>query len=69
MQMLLSSANEVKERKFFCCVPSRYKNPDSYHNKLDKLEDKLLRETLKPFKPSGHAFVCFDSVKSVNMVL
>ena len=24
---------------------------------------------MKPFKPSGHAFVCFDSIKSVNLVL
>jgi hypothetical protein len=36
---------------------------------MDHLENKLLDETLKPFKPSGHAFVCFDSIKSVNLVL
>jgi hypothetical protein len=36
---------------------------------MEKLENKLLDETLKPFKPSGHAFVCFDSIKSVNLVL
>ena len=24
---------------------------------------------MKPFKPSGHAFVCFDSTKSVDVVL
>lgn len=24
---------------------------------------------MKPFKPSGHAFVCFNSIKSVNIVL
>jgi len=30
---------------------------------------KLQEESLKPFKPSGHAFVCFDSTKSVNEVI
>ena len=66
---MLLSTNDPKERRFFCCVPKRYKDIDSYNNKLDRLDDKLLKETLKPFKPSGHAFVCFDSVKSVNIVL
>lgn len=36
---------------------------------MDNLEYELNEETLKPFKPSGHAFVCFDSIKSVNVVL
>jgi hypothetical protein len=36
---------------------------------MDRLENKLIEETLKSFKPSGHAFVCFDSIKSVNLVL
>jgi hypothetical protein len=28
------------------------------------LEGKLLKETEKPFHPSGHAFVCLDSIES-----
>ncbi len=45
------------------------KNPSLFDERMEKLENKLLDETLKPFKPSGHAFVCFDSIKSVNLVL
>jgi hypothetical protein len=35
---------------------------------MDELEDKLMQEILKPFQPSGHAFVCFNSIQSVNLV-
>ena len=36
------------------------------HEGREEYEEKLLDETLKPFVPSGHAFVCFDSSKSVE---
>lgn len=36
---------------------------------MEKYEEKLLEETMKPYVPSGHAFVCFDSVNSVNACL
>jgi len=29
---------------------------------MSSLEDKIDAEIVKPFSPSGHAFVCFDSV-------
>jgi hypothetical protein len=35
---------------------------------MEELEDKLMQEILKPFQPSGHAFVCFNSIQSVNLV-
>ena len=33
---------------------------------MEKYEEQLLQETMHPFKPSGHAFVCFDSISSVD---
>lgn len=54
------------EQPFFCCVPSKYLEVSKFEEKLDRLEEKLIDETLKPFEPSGHAFVCLDSVESVK---
>lgn len=54
------------EHPFFCCVPSKYLEVSKFEEKLEKLEEKLIDETLKPFEPSGHAFVCLDSAGSVN---
>lgn len=51
---------------FFCCVPSKYLEISKFEEKLERLEEKLIDETLKPFEPSGHAFVCLDSVNSVK---
>lgn len=53
LNMLLTAT----ERHFFCCAPSN----NSTEEKLLELEDKLSDEALKPFVPSGHAFVTFDS--------
>ena len=39
---------------------------DKFEEKLEKLEEKLIDQTLKPFEPSGHAFVCLDSLQSVR---
>ena len=61
--MLTSSAEE----HFFLCVPSKYLQEERYEEKLEKYEEKLIDETLKPFVPSGHAFVCFDSINSVQL--
>jgi hypothetical protein len=63
--MLISAS----DNSYNCCVPRQLKNQVTFQQKMDRLENKLIDETLKPFKPSGHAFVCFDSIKSVNMVL
>lgn len=65
LQMLISAS----DNSYNCCVPRQLKNQVTFQRKMDRLENKLIDETLKPFKPSGHAFVCFDSIKSVNMVL
>lgn len=67
--MLINASDASGEGYFNCCIPLRYRNPESFKNRVDHLETKLLDETLKPFKSSGHAFVCFDSVKSANLVL
>ena len=47
-------------------MPSKYLSDSKFEEKLEKLEEKLIDQTLKPFEPSGHAFVCFDSVGSVR---
>jgi hypothetical protein len=39
---------------------------NKFEEKLERLEEKLIDETLKPFEPSGHAFVCLDSAGSVK---
>jgi len=36
---------------------------------MEHYDDLLIEETMKPYIPSGHAFVCFDSVKSLNLVI
>jgi len=36
---------------------------------MDKYETELIDETMKPFINSGHAFICFDSVNSLNTIL
>ena len=35
---------------------------------MDKYENDLIEETMKPFINSGHAFICFDSVSSLNTI-
>ena len=62
IQMLTLSS----EQPFFCCVPSKYLEVTKFEEKLERLEEKLIDETLKPFEPSGHAFVCLDSAGSVK---
>ena len=58
-RMLVDSGES--ENNFFCCVPKDMSDFSKFEFKLEKYEEKLLDETLKPFVPSGHAFVCFDS--------
>ena len=63
IQMMTQSADQP----FFCCVPGQYLEVSKFEEKLEKLEEKLIDQTLKPFEPSGHAFVCLDSVHSVRV--
>jgi hypothetical protein len=37
-----------------------------FEEKLEHYEEKLLDETLKPFIPSGHAFITFDSIEALE---
>ena len=52
-----------------CIIPARYKNQAKYEEALEEYEYELQEETLKPFVSSGHAFICFDSVNSLNTIL
>lgn len=51
-----------------CIIPRKYKDPTTYEGTMEKYENQLLDETMKPFINSGHAFICFDSVNSLNVV-
>ena len=61
-QMLVESADQP----FFCCLPSKLLEESRFEQKLEHYEEKLLDETLKPFVPSGHAFVTFDSMEALE---
>jgi len=50
-------------------MPGRYTNQEKYERAMEKYEDKLEIEAQKPFINSGNAFVCFDSVESMNRVI
>lgn len=52
-----------------CIVPAKYKNQDAFEDKVEQYENMLQEQTMKPFLNSGHAFICFDSVQSVNIIL
>ena len=52
-----------------CFIPRKYRDPEIYQQKMEKYENNLLDETMKPFINSGHAFVCFDSVNSLNTIV
>ena len=47
---------------------SRRKPPETGPKQMNKYENQLYGETMKPFINSGHAFVCFDSVNSLNVI-
>ena len=52
-----------------CCLPSKYKDQAVFELEMERLENQQSDETLKPFVNSGHAFICFDSVASLNIIL
>lgn len=52
-----------------CFIPNKYKDADTFEKTMEDFEVSLNNETMKPFINSGHAFVCFDSVQSLNTVL
>ena len=67
LKMLLTAKDPSGKSYSSLCIPKKYTDQDRFELQLNELEDQQLQETLKPFKPSGHAFVCFDSVKSLNL--
>ena len=67
LYMLLSAKND--SRCCSCFIPSVYSNQDSYEKQMDAYDKELFDETMKPFINSGHAFVCFDSVSSLDAVI
>jgi len=58
-----------EETFFHCCVPGKYKDPVKSDQALEALDEKLTNESTKPFLPSGHAFVTFDSIKATEACL
>jgi len=52
-----------------CFIPRKFRNPEIYAQIMEKYDNQLMNETMKPFINSGHAFVCFDSVTSQNTIL
>lgn len=55
-----------EDTRAYCCIPSKYKNIESFEMALEKYEEELVQETMKPFVPCGHAFVCLDSIYAVE---
>ena len=60
-----------KREPFFkrLCVSKRYRTTEYYERMKDGIEDKIEQVLLKPVLSSGHAFVCFDTIKSANYCL
>ena len=58
-----------EDSRFYCCIPGKYKNLASFESTLEKYEEELVLETMKPFTSCGHAFVCLDSIYSVDACL
>ena len=52
-----------------CLIPAYAKKEEAYDRKMRKIERKIDKELEKAYWNSGHAFVCFDSLESMNAVL
>ena len=59
----------VRPTAFNACIPSKYKDPKKCEQQLEYLEENLNKESTKPFTPSGHAFVTFDSIRATERVI
>jgi len=60
-------ANEPAVRRV--CFPSKYRQEEYYKKKLRQIDDQIEAELMKPLLCAGHAFICFDSVKTRNYCL
>jgi hypothetical protein len=54
---------------FQCLLPNYLKDPDKLIEAKNLLDNEMQKETEKPFLASGHAFVCFDSGRSLQYCL
>ena len=52
-----------------CFIPKKYRDDQAFEKNMDTYDNQLAEETMKPFVSSGHAFICFDSVNSLNTVM
>lgn len=52
-----------------CFIPKYARHENSYQARMKKIERKIDKELENPYWNSGHAFVCFDSLESMNLVL
>lgn len=50
-------------------IPKSYRDNEMFDKQMEEYENALIEETMKPFINSGHAFICFDSVNSLNTIL
>jgi hypothetical protein len=55
-----------KNTSFSCCIPSRISDQKKLEALIERYDEQLYEETMKPFVPSGHAFVCLQSMESVE---
>lgn len=58
-----------EDSQSFFCIPNKYKNLASFEQTREAYEEELVLETMKPFTSCGHAFVCLDSIYSVDECL
>ena len=58
-----------EDSQSFFCITNKYKNLASFEQTREAYEEELVLETMKPFTSCGHAFVCLDSIYSVDECL
>ena len=50
-------------------IPKKYKDQIACNRLRDEIDAKIQTETEKPYYSAGHAFVCFDSLRSMSRCL
>lgn len=67
LKNLISKSESSLVRRFF--FPAVYRSEASIYHELDRIGNKLQKETENPVFSSGHAFVCLDSLMSAYICL
>ena len=62
---IIKSCND----RYYCSIPKIYYNEKSINKKIENLENKIKSVEGSEEIPSGQAFVCFDSLLSVETFL